>query len=279
MYTEEEMERIIRMSRRIICTVSASLAAIWIFAGCNTSGVITGSSYNKISDVSNSNVYEAHQESYESLYRRILEGIEEVKDSLDISAYNVQPRRIYRIVDDILDNHPQIFYLNRSNLKFSSGGTLELSYLYNKADIVSMKSKLDKVLSDFEAEINSQNLDILQKVIFVHHYLIKKADYGIDSGMPQMSHNVYGVLVNGRGVYNGYAKSAKLLFDKIGIKSTIIYGEANGIYHAWNKLEIGDKTYNLDVTWDDLESTDNKMSYRYFNKSDEEFSVDHVPYR
>lgn len=267
------------MYRRIVDITAAGLTALWIFAGCGISEVRTGSSSAAVIHRDSRPVYADEQEKYESLYMRILEALEAVEDSLNISSFKVQPRVVFRIVDEILDNHPEIFYLNRSNLKFSSAGTLELNYLFNKADIVSMKGELSKVISTFEAKINSQNLDTLQKEIFVHNYLIKIADYGIDNGMPQMSHHAYGVLVNGKGVCNGYAKSAKLLFDRIGIKSTIIYGEANGIYHAWNKVEIGDKVYNIDITWDELESTEHMISYRYFNKSDEEFSLDHVPYK
>ncbi|MGF0108091.1 hypothetical protein [Clostridium sp. SGI.024] len=92
--------------------------------------------------------------------------------------------------------------------------------------------------------------------------------------IPEISHTVYGALINGSAVCDGYEKSVKLLANILGIESGIITSDE--MNHAWNYIKINGKYYNLDVTFNDPVPETNKRRYTYFNKSNEEMSTSHT---
>ena len=92
--------------------------------------------------------------------------------------------------------------------------------------------------------------------------------------------------MNKKAVCEGYAKSFKYLMDELGIPCIIVTGESknskgNIEKHAWNYVQIDQRWYAVDVTWDDPiirgGRTNNKIKYRYFLKGEETFKVDHFP--
>ena len=67
--------------------------------------------------------------------------------------------------------------------------------------------------------------------------------------------------------------AVKVLLNAIDVKCIVVTGTAgkNGNMrpHAWNLVNIDEVSYQLDVTWDMGKSTGDKISYEYFNLSDE----------
>lgn len=68
-------------------------------------------------------------------------------------------------------------------------------------------------------------------------------------------------------------QAVKVLLNAIDVKCIVVTGTAgkNGNMrpHAWNLVNIDEVSYQLDVTWDMGKSTGDKISYEYFNLSDE----------
>ena len=49
-------------------------------------------------------------------------------------------------------------------------------------------------------------------------------------------------------------------------------------YHAWNLVKIGDESYHVDVTWDNMYDTEiHHISYDYFNVTTKDILKDHQP--
>ena len=64
-------------------------------------------------------------------------------------------------------------------------------------------------------------------------------------------HSAYGILLNGYGVCESYAKAMSRLLDAIGIPNTYVVGDAGG-GHAWNYVQMPDGNwYLVDSTWND----------------------------
>ena len=64
-------------------------------------------------------------------------------------------------------------------------------------------------------------------------------------------HSAYGILLNGYGVCESYAKAMSRLLDAIGIPNTYVVGVAGG-GHAWNYVQMPDGNwYMVDSTWND----------------------------
>ena len=123
----------------------------------------------------------------------------------------------------------------------------------------------------------AQKLDSrFKKELYFHDWLCENVTYGTDG--TDASYNVYGALVNGIAVCEGYSRAMQMLCDEVGIPCTVIYGYSNGGGHMWNVIDPGDGWYHLDVTWDDDEKF-GITRYAYFNVDDSVIKKDHVIFR
>ena len=74
-------------------------------------------------------------------------------------------------------------------------------------------------------------------------------------------YTAYAALIDKTAVCQGYASLFYRMALDAGVDSRVITGDAGGP-HAWDIVELGDKYYNLDSTWDA-----GKNNYSYFLKS------------
>lgn len=95
----------------------------------------------------------------------------------------------------------------------------------------------------------------LDKARALHDWLVDNAYYDVTFAA-QDTFEAAGVLLNGTGVCDSYSKAYGLLLDKAGIESkrvtgTVLKEDGGSETHAWNIVKIGEKWYQVDVTWDD----------------------------
>jgi hypothetical protein len=113
------------------------------------------------------------------------------------------------------------------------------------------------------------------KVAQVNKALIDKVTYAYTAENEVEDpyiHTAYGGIVSGNAVCEGYAKSFKVIMDKLDIPCVLVSGEANvgteddpvWQAHMWNyvKLDVGSQGkqawYALDVTWNDTTNVEQK---------------------
>ena len=132
------------------------------------------------------------------------------------------------------------------------------------------------------AELNSDIYDLAKDIIEAtssssayltalsfHDHLIANADYkykadGITPADDSAAHCIIGVMLEGAGVCESYAKAFQLLLNYCGIENAFVTGFA-GEAHAWNAVKLDDgKWYWCDLTWDDEPAFMWGISYRYF---------------
>lgn len=114
------------------------------------------------------------------------------------------------------------------------------------------------VLEEIERLINPVWSE-LEKAIFVYQRLCVNLYYNEYADRVK-SRNLM-VLVNGEGVYAGFALVYKEMMDRLGINC---YYQNKQHHHAFNVLEINVRYYGLDLTWDIGEKMYNKCSFEYF---------------
>lgn len=123
------------------------------------------------------------------------------------------------------------------------------------------------------------------KVKFVHDYLVDLITY--DQTGKENNSNLYGALIEGACVCEGYAEAFKAILDKLDIPCVIVYGSGidalgNTESHAWNYVKMNDgKWYAVDTTWDDpiiigSGSVAGYDKYKYFLKGSENFESTHI---
>lgn len=197
-------------------------------------------------------------------------------------------------------DNPEVFYLDPNkmylNIETTTKGSQktynvfinsgnEENYLINE---FSDKEQIDNALNQIEEVkeeiLNNATGDTYDDIKMVHDYLVDNISY--DTTLQKENiYNVYGALINGESVCEGYARSFKYLLDEMGIPCILGIGkgtnsQGNTENHAWNYVELDGDWYAIDTTWDDpitnggwfMESS----KYKYFLKGENDFNKDHV---
>ena len=198
-------------------------------------------------------------------------------------------------------DNPEIFYLspNKMYLNIETttfGNSVTYNVYINNGnennyfiDEFTSQSQVESAISQIEQVrnqiIQNRSGNAYDDIKMVHDYLVENIEY--DTSLSQSNiYNVYGALVKGRAVCEGYARSFKYLMDELGIPCTLVIGTGTNSQgqtenHAWNYVQLNGTWYAIDCTWDDPVSSTGYVSqssrYRYFLKGSNEFLQDHTP--
>ncbi len=175
-------------------------------------------------------------------------------------------------------DNPQIFWLPETYIMSPDGSALAFSYTEKGIDYPftpQQKSlaqqQINTTVNNLKEQANRLN-SRFEKELFFHDWLCQNVTYN-DDGTDNI-YSVYGALINGVAVCEGYSRAMQLLCDSVGIPCTVIYGSSRDVGHMWNIINPGDGWYHLDVTWDDDEKY-NYIRHTYFNLSDKQILSDH----
>ncbi|MDE6618554.1 MAG: hypothetical protein K2K13_05985 [Clostridiales bacterium] len=106
----------------------------------------------------------------------------------------------------------------------------------------------------------------------VHDWLISKTDYDFKLYQSYLGGNtdyadnpaffIDGVLLNGKAVCDGLARTFNFLCAMEGIQSMRVTGSFSSAPHAWNKVKVDGQWYNVDVTADAVHYEVGGKSYK-----------------
>ncbi|MBQ4573315.1 MAG: hypothetical protein IJA80_08555 [Clostridia bacterium] len=175
----------------------------------------------------------------------------------------------------VLYDNPHIFWvehdfeyvLNDNSVKFIP------HYRYNETESKAINSQLESIINRIVDIADDYETDF-EKELFVHDYICENTAYDetIDGN------TICDVLINGKAVCEGYAKTVQILLDKLDIDNYLIVGDSEfeGELgpHMWNVVTIDNHNYHLDATWNDNDK-ENDINYFYFNISDDGIKEDH----
>lgn len=126
--------------------------------------------------------------------------------------------------------------------------------------VAEILNELDVYSADRETQIRSAYAYIAENVRYDNMIY---ADFNV--------HSAYSAAIQGKAVCQGYSLLLYRLLHELGIKNRMIPGEASGISHVWNIVEMDGLWYNLDVTWDWGKS----QNFQWFLKGSESFDAAH----
>ena len=145
---------------------------------------------------------------------------------------------------------------------------------------------MHKAMTDSEvAQIESRVSTILagvdrswsefEKALYIHDYIVVNTSYPeteLENGtLDQVPHafDIYGCLINGVCVCEGYSRTFMYLMNRLGIRCVVVSSES--MNHMWNMVCINGSWYHVDCTWDDpVMNSQGRCLHSYFLKSDEE---------
>lgn len=163
--------------------------------------------------------------------------------------------------------------------------TLNITYRYSKTAFAAEQK-------NYKAAVNkarhiavklSRSMTDFDKELKLHDYIVNNCSYdyeGYKAGkISGNSYKLYGCLILGKAVCEGYSKAMKLLCDLSGVECMVIRGKSysSGGWqnHSWNLIKLENDYYHLDTTFDDPITDNGKgtLSHCYFNLSDSEIKL------
>ena len=144
-------------------------------------------------------------------------------------------------------------------------------------DTAEQQAQMDKAVDDLLDDLDLEGLTDYEKICGIYDYMTANIVYDYDHMYDEsykLQFTAYAALVNGTSVCQGYANLFYRLALELGVDARIVVGKGNGGGHAWNIVELGDRYYLLDATWD-APRAEWGMPYDYFLRGSNNFG-DHV---
>ena len=206
----------------------------------------------------------------EETYDMIYDAFMNLDDEIRLSS-KAESDEVFNIRDKVIEDHPEIFYLDYEESKYWTNGVLEFKYIDSKENITEKRKEIEKKSNYIISKIINPDMSEFEKELAIHDFLVLNTRYDVENyekgTIPTSSYNVDGILLKGVGVCEGYAQTFKMLLEKVGIESIIV--SEPRINHAWNMVKIDGKYYHVDVTWDDpVPDKQGRVLHTYFNTSD-----------
>ena len=164
----------------------------------------------------------------------------------DFIRCNLTAFLYYAEYDQQVINLSPYWLSDESNLKF----------LNEYISLLIEKLKLNDLKSDEE------------KISVVHDYIVTIVKYDNDATSDDLEeHSAYAGLFNDTTVCSGYALLNYKILTDLGVKCRVITTPT----HAWNIVQLNNKWYHLDLTWDDA---GDKVTRTYYLRGDKIFKFD-----
>lgn len=204
------------------------------------------------------------------LYRQIYMNASELVETFKPFA-NINIQQLKKVFEAIYNDHPELFWLDTNySYKYNTiNKCIQITLNYNETkDNIEYSKKIfnetvDKIIND----ANKLDSDY-EKEKYVHDYILKNVKYDKNAKMNQ---SAYSALINKRSICAGLSRAFQLIMIKLNIPTYYCVG-VSSVNHAWNIVKLDDGYYNVDLTWNNSDITE----YKYFNKTDEEFSITHT---
>lgn len=217
---------------------------------------------------------------YEKTYDKVENGLIEGKKIISLVGLRSSESNdvIFEILEGVAKDNPEIMYYAGARY---GNGILMPRYEKEVKEIKLHQKMIGEKREEILLEIITPNMTDYEKVKAVHDYIINNTKYDRnyleDKEISPESHTVYGTLIEGVAVCDGYAKSMKYLLEPLEIEAIIVSGKSRDMNHAWNIVKIEDNYYHVDTTWDDpvTESGQDIIAYDYFSLNDEDISRTH----
>ena len=202
-----------------------------------------------------------------------------VMDDNYTEAKNLVKYYVQAAVDAFSYDHPEVFwfrgctYIHRYGYTKGADGTVQ-GYISTNIDLdlssKEIKTDAHKEMPEFMESVNATvsrleaeigTATAYEKIKRIHDYVCELATYkgSGDSGNLVVHTAKPAFLGTDHGfVCEGYARTIKILCDRLGVNCACVSGKAkstltaSSVAHMWNYIQLGDGNwYLVDATWDD----------------------------
>ncbi len=209
----------------------------------------------------------------EALYYQVEEACQNLQQEIPVENINLQELTL--VLSCYRQDHPESFWFSRK-FEYSSSNDkiIGLTLLYEEYDPGTVqfgREALESVVEEMLSLLTEDMTDY-EKALTLYDALIDQCAYVKDAAN---AHTIYGALVEGEAVCEGYALAYQYLLMRAGIPAMYVTGYS-GEVHAWNAMELDGQWYYADATWDDPVGNDGSFRYYgYFALTREMMDWDH----
>ena len=152
-------------------------------------------------------------------------------------------------VNAIWLDHPELLSFGSWNaqykpdtgiLTFRIERSFKLPLMDDVGEII-INYKINKILKETEGMTDKE------KIKYVYNWIGENATYDTIFTSDSKNQTIYNVFINHNAVCAGFAKTAQVIFQRMGIKSYLVEGYTTGL-HMWNIVEVDGKYYFFDST-------------------------------
>ncbi len=211
-----------------------------------------------------------------ALYYQVEAAVPALQQELPVENMNLQ--ELTMVLNCYRQDHPESFWFS-SKFQYSTfeGKLLSVTLLYQDSDPGSVQFGRDLVDSTVEELLGllTEDMGDYDKALTLYDALIDRCSYVTDA---PNAHNIYGALVDGEAVCEGYALAYQYLLMRAGIPAMYVTGYSRED-HAWNAMQLDGQWYYADATWDDPKGNDGTFRYYgHFALTREMMDWDHEAY-
>lgn len=177
----------------------------------------------------------------------VLNQLKNYATEIDVSSYRISGDAIYSRFENLLNTHPEMFYVGSKLSWYYSGDYVSRivpTYLYPQSEIPARVAAFDQAVNTVVRYAN-QASTIEGKLMLANDYLC--AHYEYDTTFQINSADQF--FAQGKGVCQAYAMAYKAVLDRMGFTNTTASSEA--MDHIWNVVLVNGNWYHIDVTWND----------------------------
>lgn len=200
--------------------------------------------------------------SYEQqIYNAIINNIDTFKTGTDVSVSGLSGSfNTSNALLAIYHDHPEYFWFNINNMKYSQSGTtvtVSFSNAFTADEISSYETQLESAVSTIISDNNLESLDRYNQIIAINKYLVLNNAYNSDAADgtttyddKKMPWNLLSALLSDTAspVCEGYAEAFEYICHKLGIPCVTVVSET----HMWDRVQMEDGSwYDVDPTWND----------------------------
>lgn len=215
--------------------------------------------------------YETLNAKEKKIYEEIYNGVIEHRKHIAVSTN--EEAIMKEMIDKVLSDHAELFYCkNMFPLCGEQQGEIVVHYEKDLTDdaLKTLQEQLQNEVKRVVSQMDASASDY-EKAKFVYEYIVQNCEYEESAKNNQ---DVRSVIFYGKSVCAGYAHTAQMLLNALGVKCAYLSGKAideegKESLHAWNVIEINDDYYYMDSTWGDAKDPDH-ICYGYFMMSESE---------
>lgn len=214
--------------------------------------------------------YAKLNDAQKAVYRDIEAAIESFSTEY-IFTYFSSLEELCLVYYSVKRDHPEYFWLANSygygKVNTTGNYFLQINYIYDsEAAKDAHAAELRTVLKGLVDYIGDTDYSDYGLELMIHDWICNRNEYdhtAASTGMSTQNFNswtLYGALVSGKSVCEGYAEAFQFCLAMFGINSTVVTGDV----HMWNYVMLDNDAYYVDPTWNDDDSN-NTVYHTYFN--------------